>query len=194
MNNYPFLFNILKHHLKSIQTLIIHQRINLTDDLAIIGNSVTDIYTGNLSVETIFSEIYDSLQLNEINNKNKYENWLKHNNNYQIVSLSDGSKWILRLSKDNEKQYIHIHPGRYSAHTLRIKSETLKTAVAFVYLNYIYHISGKSTIESLNYSNEKIVYNIHNINQIRKHLQLSPIKSLESCKMLLHLITELQSM
>lgn len=192
MNNYPFLFNILKHHLKSIKTLIIQQKINLPDDLSIIGNSVTDIYTGNLSVESIFSEIHESLQSNEINNKNKYETWLKLNNNYQIVSISDGSKWILRLSKDNEKQYIHIHPGRYAVNTLRIKSESLKTAISFVYLNHINNFHTGSIPLNLQYSNKQIIYNTHNINQIRKFLQLSPIKSLESCSVLLRLISILK--
>jgi hypothetical protein len=36
---------------------------------------------------------------------------------------------VLRLG-EQENRYVHIHPGRYATHTIRVKAGTLKTAIA----------------------------------------------------------------
>ena len=85
-----------------------------------------DLYFGNYSIEEISKQILMHLQENKIYSLRDYQNWLgKDDKYYQLVELKDKSIWTLRLGETREK-YVHIHPGRYSPHTVRVKAATLK--------------------------------------------------------------------
>ena len=144
----PLLFNPLKHHLGYIKGYI--SQFN-RDDMTIlksylqtIGDSQMDLYTGALSIAQISHQIL--IFINELNG-------------YYMITISDGSKWILRDGLNSER-YIHFHPARYSPNTVRIKANTLKSLIAA-------HIIHKNHV------------GLPEINQVRSEiLQLAPLKQL----------------
>lgn len=88
-----------------------------------------DLYFGNYAPIEISEQIINHLKKKKIFLTEQYKNWLKENsNNYQLINLFDKSVWTLRLGEDAER-YVHIHPGRYSPNTRRVKALTLKTAI-----------------------------------------------------------------
>jgi len=76
--------------------------------------------------------------------------------------LIDKSVWTLRLGENTER-HIHLHPGRHSPQTIRVKAATLKTAILCLCL---VNAGQTETIETVT------------INEIRKkYLNEPPIKS-----------------
>ena len=122
-----------------------------------------DLYFGEYSPVKISEQILYYLHKKKIFSARKYQDWLsKDGKDYQLVELKDKSIWTLRLG-DDVSRYVHIHPGRYSPNTVRVKATTLKTAILVLCSENIGEIK---TIET-----EKI-------NQIRKkYLNEPPIKS-----------------
>lgn len=182
-NSYPILFNSLKHHLNAIRSYIHNPPDNWLQDLEIIGNSLTDIYFGHLNIDNIFAEVWLYLKENRLDNYQAYYNCINHNKGYLLINLSDSSVWILRVSKNNMKNFVHIHPGRNTKFTVRIKSEWLKTAIAYKIMK----------IHKLNSHLSNLILNIdfpdtNIVNSIRKYLLLSPIKKLHPDNHFLKLI------
>jgi hypothetical protein len=142
------------------------------------GNSQMDLYWGKLSPTEISEQVILILHENNIITYKEYFNWLlKNENGYQLVALKDKSVWILRPGENFEK-FVHIHPGRYSPHTIRVKATTLKTAIfilAFIKVSGIH------------------VINTETINHIRqKYLNEPPIKSYINSPGLTRLIDHLK--
>ena len=169
----PVLLHCWKHHLPFILSEIECHKSSSSHDieyfnkiLQTIGNSQMDLYFGVLLPNTIAQEIITILHSQGLLEKIRYESWLSLNTYYQQVTLSDRSKWTLRLG-NQEDRYIHAHPSRYSPHSLRIDANTLKTIIVYL-LEY-----GKS-IEDIE---------LNKVNAVRqKYLQLSPIKSITTDK------------
>ena len=131
---------------------------NLTRELKHLGTCVMDIYTGELSQDSIFKEICEFLKTSEITVKEIYMKWVGIDfNDYKIISLSDGSQWTLKFH-NNETRYVHIFPARSSPHTFRIKANTLKSAVLYVIM------IGKDYVSE------------ENLNKARALAGLSPIR------------------
>jgi hypothetical protein len=168
---YPFIFNRFKHHLPTVRaTLRDEPQAQIEIYLKQIGDSVMDLYTGALSVETLFEEIAQQLIILNIYESTLYESFLKSNDNYYKVIVSDGSEWVL-LMGNNLKHFVHIHPARYSAQSVRVKATSWKTAIAA-------KVFRNSTTEiDLGY-----------LNQIRKQLNLSPLKNMVSASALMRLL------
>jgi hypothetical protein len=162
----PYLFNPLKHHLGYIRDFInlINDSRELSRQFPIIvrelkhlGTSVTDVYTGSLSVYNICREI-DELISREWSRPFPAKSGPAQKSPLLIITtLSDSSEWTLK-SHDNPQRFIHIFPARYSPHSFRIKSNTLKSAVLYNIIIGKDYITG----EDLNY--------------VRTLLGLSPIK------------------
>ena len=160
----PVIFNRIKHHLGYIG-----KRINsassteeLNEEVKHIGSSTLDLYTGDLSTDTIIGEICHQLRNNLHFTESDYNRWLvESEEEYRIQVISDSSQWTL-LKGDIPGQYIHIHPARYSPHTLRVHANSLKTAILAV--------------------SEKLeASDVENINRLRQDfLELSPVKSIDS--------------
>jgi hypothetical protein len=94
-----------------------------------IGESQMDLYYGKLTPAEICKQTIDYLKLNNVFLYERYKNWLNDGNkNYKLIQLSDESVWIFRLG-ENIERYVHIHPGRHSKNTRRVKALTLKTAI-----------------------------------------------------------------
>lgn len=131
----PVRFNCWKHHAGYIRQRI--KAANSIDDfnsilkeMLSIGNSQMDLYTGNLSPAEIDNFVRTLIGEKNINSYQSYFKWI-HNErkDYRIICLKDNSKWTLRVGNEDER-YVHIHPGRYSVNSIRVKATALKTAAA----------------------------------------------------------------
>lgn len=136
---FPVLMNPLKHHAGYIIDYINRIEIisaagveKLKTDLKEIGKSQMDLYSGNLSLEEIAEGIKLFLNSNHLLEKKAYILWLNSSGQrFRTITLMDGSKWIL-LPGNLPVRWVHIHPARYSPFTLRVRSDTLKTAIAVI--------------------------------------------------------------
>jgi hypothetical protein len=130
----PILFHPLKHHLgyirEFVKTHVDARDSDLTAQLKTIGSSQLDLYLGKLSPEQIARETILYLQAHHTLDPDAYRLYLSGSDaNYGVVTLSDESKWVLRWGVVAGR-HVHLHPARYSQHTLRVKANTLKTALA----------------------------------------------------------------
>ncbi|WP_299708894.1 hypothetical protein [uncultured Pontibacter sp.] len=130
----PILFHPLKHHLgyirEFIETNVDAEDSYLKAQLKTIGSSQLDLYLGNLSAQQIARETILYLQALHTLSPEAYQIYLSDSEaRYRVITLSDGSKWVLRWGVV-EGRHVHLHPARYSEHTIRVKANTLKTAVA----------------------------------------------------------------
>lgn len=175
----PVLLNCWKHHAGFIRSKIREYKnrrepdLNkLLKELLQIGESLMDLYLGELTPLRIAEDVMLYLEKQINLSRNNFQNWLtEEGNDYRIISLEDTSKWTLRLG-ENPDRYIHIHPSRYSPHTTRVRSSSLKTAI-------IYGIIEMQEMEN----------QLSFINRLRKEFfELPPLKNLKSATSLLNLI------
>jgi hypothetical protein len=132
----PVTLNCWKHHAGFIKRRISTIRNDYVSDaelkkiLLVIGKSRTDIYLGSLSPLTIRKEILFKLSPMNYNAIEEYKRWLHdEDKDYKLLRISDNSIWTLRLGEDTAR-FIHIHPGRHSPNTVRVRALTLKTSIA----------------------------------------------------------------
>lgn len=175
----PINFNCWKHHAGFIKKQIESvKEIKELDQLKVyllkIGESQMDLYFGRLSPSDISEQILSALHRIKIFESEQYKNWLsKDGKDFQLVELRDNSVWTLRLN-DNIRRYVHIHPGRYSQHTVRVNATTLRTTIFLL------------VIEKLGEINP---FEIETVNSIRKrYLNEPPIKSFSNASGLRMLI------
>jgi hypothetical protein len=154
------LFNALKHHRGFIhEQIALATPATLPELLKKLGNSQMDIYYGALGMKELMAEVVTHVP---VENEAEYLAWL---GDYREVTLSDGSRWIL-LAGNVPGQYIHLHPGRYSPHSMRVKATILKTAIACMVC-----FPGV----------ERPV--LAQVNEMRRRLlALSPVRDLEQCQ------------
>jgi len=164
----PITFNPYKHHF--------HYLINETGKwknmnwdivktaMLTIGNNLIDFYLGDLNIDQICKETIDYFSCRNMANRDKFITWLNASH-YKKIMLSDQSEWLVKEGI-NPERYIHIHPAKHSAHTIRVRATTLKTVIALKTHSVKIHSDPKT--------------NLNEVNNIRmKMLGLSPIKSLK---------------
>ena len=135
----PFLFNPLKHHLgfirsyiNSCQEISVHNRKSLISDLKHLGTSLMDIYLGDLSQVEIIEEARSYLERNGIIEVSNFSKWAGINSSdFKTISLSDGSEWILKYFESRDR-YVHYFPSRNRGHALRVKANTVKSAILYL--------------------------------------------------------------
>jgi len=168
---FPVLFNGWKHHAGFPR-----QQITLAaagadaglDDLAaqlvVVGTALMDLYTGPLTPGEIADGVVTALAADNRLSLHVYRSWVHAHGGYQVVTFpEDGSRWVLRLG-DEAGRYVHVHPGRWSLATLRVRANVLKTAV-MVLADAAAH--GGDPLE------------VARINRVRRHhLGLSPLGAL----------------
>lgn len=173
----PFQFNPLKHLLAFSREFVSDwsegnspDNTFLMKELKHIGTSVMDIYTGSLSTDNLVKEISDYLNSNKLSGHEAFSEWtgIKHND-FRIIALSDSSQWTLKYHND-EFRYVHFFPARESAHTLRVKANTLKSALLYLI------IIGKDYISE------------PDLNRARALAGLSPIKDPEDAAAITEMI------
>lgn len=176
----PLTFNCWKHHADYIKKQIEFYRgekisVNeLQKSLLVIGESQMDLYVGKLSPQRICDELVGKLKSTGMLAFEEYKKWLiEKGKEYKLTEISDSSVWALRLGKQEER-YVHIHPGRYSPVTVRVKALTLKTAIAVLIMNYEKNFQLMDTQQ---------------INEVRKKiLNLPPVKKFSSNSAVLRVI------
>ncbi|MBD2770024.1 hypothetical protein IC235_19220 [Hymenobacter sp. BT664] len=176
----PVLFNGLKHHCHALRSFIrkydTSQLTELSLSLLTIGGSQMDLYQGELPEAAICQEVIHYLtELNALSEP-AYQQFLLPEQ-YKTIVLSDTSQWVLRLG-EKETKYVHIHPGRFSPYTLRVKAATLKTAIAL--LIWQKGNSGAVDTATLNYLRKDV-------------LHLSPVRKMEEMRALSDLTKLLSS-
>jgi DNA-binding ferritin-like protein (Dps family) len=136
----PLLFNPLKHYLTFIKEFVSSRSLTINDpalkeltrEMKHLGTCVMDIYTGELPQENIFKEIMEFLEINDLKERNVYKAWTGTDfDDYRIITLSDTSQWTLKYH-NHETRYVHIFPARSSPHSLRVKANTLKSAILYI--------------------------------------------------------------
>ena len=166
----PVTFNCWKHHADFIknQTALL-QKNKISKDklrklLLVIGESQMDLYLGKLSPKQIANEIISNVKNIGARNYSSYRNWISEaGKSYKQMKISDKSVWTLRLGNE-KKRHIHIHPGRYSPLTIRVKAVTLKTTIAV-----------NALVEGSEFGLPALI----SINEVRtSFLKLPPLKSL----------------
>jgi hypothetical protein len=127
------LLNTRKHHAgalrQRIQTAVQSGNLQaLADGLVVIGTELMDLYFGELSPAEIGRQVVAQLNADDRFALDAYRSWVQAGGGYATLDLSDGCRWVLRLGEEAGR-YVHIHPGRYAAHTRRVRANVLKTAV-----------------------------------------------------------------
>ncbi len=179
----PILFNPLKHHLGFIRDFVKTRSEveSMTTDLVLmremkhIGTSVMDVYSGNLSINRICSEVLSFLSEKSLEDRMVFSSWTGIKmNEYRIIMLSDTSEWILKYH-DGIGRFVHIFPARGSRYSFRIKSNTLKSAL-------LYYIKiGKDYITG------------DDLNSVRPMLGLSPVKNTSDAEAITEMIEILRN-
>ncbi|NVO09867.1 MAG: hypothetical protein HXX16_07905 [Bacteroidales bacterium] len=157
----PIAFNCWKHHMGYIKDALISNdlcnfsHLNIHEIIQFIGDSNVDFYYGDLDTISISDQIICRITAEIDLNIDNFTEWVSSKGrDYKEIVLSDGSSWTIRLGQIDNR-FIHIHPSRYSKKTLRVKSSTLKTAVAF-FFNFGFSTENIS-VEKINYIRHKIV-------------------------------------
>lgn len=132
---HPILFNPYKHHAGFLRKRIARSIVDgdnglrsLADELIVVGDKLMDLYFGRFSPQEIAESLLTELKSSQLETLSVYRDWLELNGGYRIVSILDDSLWLLRFGNVSER-FIHIHPGRRSPFTIRVRAQTLTTAV-----------------------------------------------------------------
>jgi hypothetical protein len=167
----PIKFNCWKHHSGFIKEQISNikdekEMQQLSSVVLKIGESQMDLYFGEYPPEEISYQILIQLKGRGITSCKVYKDWLTGDKKeYKLLNLKDDSVWTLRFRED-EGRFVHIHPGRYSPHSIRVKSLTLKTVI---------YVLAWQKVNSLP------DYNLDLVNMVRKKfLKAPPLKSIKA--------------
>jgi len=133
---FPVVLNGCKHHAQVLRERIALAAAGgeaslegLAGQLVVIGTALMDLYTGRLSPAEIADRVLAALDAHNRLSLDAYRAWVQANGGYQVLTFpEDGSRWVLRLG-DEADRYVHVHPGRWSPATLRVRANVLKTAV-----------------------------------------------------------------
>jgi hypothetical protein len=164
----PVLFNTFKHHAGALRARIAALAeqgpgalAEMGSRLAVLGSKLMDLYTGNLSPRDISARIIEQLWEAGRLELPAFRDWLARQEEYAVVTFAeDESRWVLRLG-DDEVRYVHLHPGRWSPATVRVRANVLKTA--FLVLTH-------ARIHAVNPMDREV------INEVRRDLLgLSPV-------------------
>lgn len=131
----PVLFNAWKHHARWVRGCIAAAGEGgeaglkeLAEAVVVVGTKLMDFYTGSLSPWVIGERVLTQLRNANRLDRDTFAGWLAGAGGYRTTELpDDGSRWVLRAG-DGER-YVHLHPARYSPHSLRVSGVTLKTAI-----------------------------------------------------------------
>src|SRR5262249_28302452 len=132
----PVLFNLWKHHAQALRRQIQDAAaagesglVALPGRLLVVGSELMDLYTGPLTPAEIGREVLAQLQTDNQLERETYSRWIAENGGYRLLTFAaDGSVWVLRYA-DKDERYVHVHPGRWTPQTRRVRANVVKTAV-----------------------------------------------------------------
>jgi hypothetical protein len=93
-----------------------------------VGAGLMDLYLGRLSPESIARESLEWLDALGVAGAPQYRDWLASRGGYAAVDLSDTSRWVVREAPVLDR-HVHIHPARYSPHSVRVRANLWKSAI-----------------------------------------------------------------
>lgn len=178
--NAPITFNPYKHHLcflrEQIEVWKEKDWKEAEQKIKLIGTNLIDIYFGRLTIDEIIGEIHQFAKKNELSSPIELAHWLDPLE-YRKAELSDKSFWVIKHGQDPSR-FLHIHPGKYSPFTIRVKATNLKTVVAVKIL-----------------TGDNIQPDLTTVNKIRtERLKMSPVKRLVEGKGIARLLKNFSSM
>jgi hypothetical protein len=165
---HPVKLNTWKHHAGALRARIaaIAARgpaglVEMGTRLAVLGARLMDLYTGALSPCDLSNWVVEELRRIDRLDLERYRAWLMEAEDYVVFTHpADGSRWVLRLG-DERGRYVHLHPGRWSPHSARVRANVLKTA--FLVQIHVRLFGGDPMDRAV-------------INEVRReYLQLSPL-------------------
>lgn len=146
-NRPPIMFNAFKHHLNSMVATLatwIQQGEGslrfLQDELKKIKGLI-DIYTGDLPPASIQQQILFCLNSRGCLEESAYINFIARSGTqglkggYRLLRLKDTSTFVLRVG-EIKGYHVHLHPARFSNHTLRARANTIATTLTSMLLGY----------------------------------------------------------
>jgi hypothetical protein len=96
--------------------------------MAVLGTKLMDLYTGALWPRDISAKVLGMLGAEGRLELAAFREWVGRQGDYAVVTFpEDGSRWVLRVG-DEAERYVHLHPGRWSPATVRVRANVLKTA------------------------------------------------------------------
>ncbi|MCB9637906.1 MAG: hypothetical protein H6728_14340 [Myxococcales bacterium] len=135
----PLLLNSQKHHIETSWGLI-QQTVErgeegmdvLAKALIPLGQGFMDFYHGALSLAEVCSLLLALLKQEQADRSETYRAWVAQEGSYRTVTLeADESIWVF-FPSDGEERFAHLHPARYSPHTIRVRANTLKTVISAI--------------------------------------------------------------
>jgi len=131
----PVLFNTWKHHAGALRVRIreaaavgVEALEELGGRMAVLGTKLMDLYTGRFWPREIALKVLAGLRAEGRLEWPAYRGWVEGQGGYALTTFpEDGSRWVLRLGDETER-YIHLHPGRWSPATVRVRANVIKTA------------------------------------------------------------------
>lgn len=133
---HPVLFNAWKHHAGWVREQIAIAAADgdeglkrLGEAVVVCGTKLMDFYFGDLTPWQLGDRALEHLRAVGKSDFPAFRDWLDAQDGYAAFDVrDDGSKWILRAG-DEADRYVHLHPARYSPHTVRVPGLTLKTGI-----------------------------------------------------------------
>jgi hypothetical protein len=131
----PVLYNTYKHHAVALRLRLDDAAAageaalpEVLSRLAVLGGGLMDMYAGALSPREVSGWVLDELRRQGRLELDAYGNWLAGQGAYAVVTHpGDNTDWVLRLG-DEQGRYVHLHPGRWSPNTTRVRANVVKTA------------------------------------------------------------------
>jgi hypothetical protein len=164
----PVLFNTWKHHAGALRLRVAELAQagpaalpEAVKHIVVLGGGLMDLYTGALWPVGICAKVVELLREEGTLEPEAYRAWLAGREDHAVFTFSeDDSRWVVRLG-DEQGRYVHLHPGRWSPATVRVRANVLKTA--FLVLLHVAVHGGDALDRTL-------------INAVRgEHLGLSPL-------------------
>jgi hypothetical protein len=132
----PVLFSTWKHHAGTLRQCIANiaavgepALAALPEQLLVLGTELMDLYTGFLTPAEIGRKVTEMLRTEGRLEWSAYKPWVEENGGYRVLTFAeDTSQWVLRAGEEGGL-YVHLHPGRWTPHTRRVRANVLKTAV-----------------------------------------------------------------
>jgi hypothetical protein len=100
----------------------------LTANLIVVGTKLMDLYIGDRTPHDIGQQLLDQLRATSRLELDVLRTWLAAHGHFVTTTIDDGSVWVLRLG-DVAGRYLHVHPGRWTPRTVRVRANVLQTAV-----------------------------------------------------------------
>lgn len=131
----PVLFNTWKHHAGALRARIEQTAAGgpaaldaMGRRLAVLGTRLMDLYTGAEMPRDLSAWLIDELRRIDRLTPERFHAWVLEGDDYVLFTHpADGSRWVLRMGELADR-HVHLHPGRRSPHTVRVRANVLKTA------------------------------------------------------------------